>query len=252
MQEQFLKTATAYQLIDVFRHNLVPIPNFDRSRAMNWLKEYREKDYPFILGCLYDVAVYQVDGNGATEGCPKEDIGMFFASTNDGDFENAPEIPLQSTMVGCYRVACELLGLEKLFQRECELGELLPRHCHGPSQSISAIIPHIVVEVRTYETMDVNELHMKISEENGELAQAILAERGKLPGKVLKEPAMGEGADVIIATICALAKHYPNKSPDQLSAELAKWVNIKMDKYERKLRQKSDAPEALEPEVAVS
>jgi hypothetical protein len=244
MQESFLNTATAYHLVDVFRHDAAPIPSFNRIQALQWLKKNRQKDYFYILCSLYDIAVYEVDGTGATEGCPKEDLGLFFASTLDGDFEDAPEIPLQDSMEECYRVACELLGLEKVFQREYELRETLPRRCRGAAQSISEIIPHIIQEVRARETLDVNELHMKISEENGELATAILVEAGKLPGKRLKEPAMGEGADVIIATICTLAKHYPNKTPEQLAAELAKWVNVKMGKYEKKLREKGSKAEA--------
>lgn len=108
--------------------------------------------------------------------------------------------------------------------------------------SISDMLAHIITEVRDFDKLDTSELHMKISEENGELAEAILVERGKLPGKKLKEPALAEGADVIIATICTVAKHYASIPAPELATLLSKWVNVKMGKYSEKLHTPPPAP----------
>jgi hypothetical protein len=233
--ESLLKNALVNDLITRLRKGDVPFVGSVRATSMASLKRLRPVAYCTALACLYDIAVYRVTGEGVTEGCPPEEIGQFFVSTVSGQFENAPTIPLQATEQEGFVVACALLGLEQLFEAECFYNTTLPRQCPEAPVSITTLMPHIITQVRAYDTLDVNEMHMKVSEETGELGTAILVERGKLPGKVLNEPAMGEGADVIIATISTLAKHYPDLSPEELSAELTKWVNFKMGKYEAKL-----------------
>lgn len=215
----------------------------NREETLAWLCVNRKSMYYQVLGCLYDVAVYRVDGTGVTADAPPDEIGMYFASTLAGDFRDAPVIPLQDSMETCYAVACELLGLPQLFKAENEAGESLGRYCKGPTVSISDLLTHIIMEVRGFEILDTSELHMKVSEENGEFGEAILIERGRLPGKKLKEPALGEGADVIIATVCTLAKHYGSMPAEDLADMLSKWVNIKMGKYSRKLH----APAPVKP-----
>jgi hypothetical protein len=233
--DSLLNNLHAYTLAERIREGQKPFSGADCGPSMELLKEKRPEAYFTVLGCFYDVAVYPVTGEGVTADCPPEEIGMYFAATNVGDFENAPEIPLMKTENLCYQTACRLLGLERLFEAECRFKMQLPRRCPVEDTSITDLLPHIITQVRRFDKLDTTEMHMKLSEENGEFAEALLVERGKLPGKKLKEPAMGEGADVIIATICTLAKHYPDLSPEQLAAELSKWVNIKMNKYEQNL-----------------
>lgn len=238
----FLAKADFPDLMDAIRANTPFFGSYCKA-VMAWLAENRKTMYYQVLGALYDVAVYEVDGTGATASAPADEIGMFFASTLAGEFPDAPVIPLQKSMEIGYQVACELLGLEQLFKAEHHAGFSFGRLCHGASVSVTDLMPHIIEEVRGFEVLDVSELHMKVSEETGEFGEAVLIERGRLPGKKLNEPAMGEGADVIIATICVLAKHYPDLSPAELSTLLSKWVNVKMAKYSRKLH----APAAVPP-----
>lgn len=234
--KQFLSTASSIDIVIANQNGRGPFSSMSEHAVFEWLRENRQEAYFVVLGCHYDIAVYQVEGEGVTAGCPPHEIGKWFAATHSGDFEDAPNIPVQDTLEICYAVTCELLGLEKLYQAEHAAGTALPRTCHGESTSITDLIAHIVREVRELEKLDCSELFMKLSEENGEFSEAILIERGKLPGKVLKEPAMGESADILIGTVCVLAKHYPDMSPDEIATNLAKWCNIKMRKYSKKLR----------------
>lgn len=236
--KQFLETASGLDIAIANQNGTGPFGSMPQPAVYEWLRANRKDAYFVVLGCYYDLAVYQVDGTAATgsEGAPAHEIGKWFASTHAGDFPDAPAIPVQDSLETCYAVACELLGLEKLYQAEQEVGHPLSRTCHGESTSLSDLLAHIVREVREYEKLGTSELFMKLSEENGEFAEAILIERGKLPGKFLKEPAMGEAADGIIGAVCVLAKHYPNMSPEEIGTSLSKWCNIKMRKYSKKLR----------------
>lgn len=126
--EAFLAQADLATLAVAMRHHeAFHVSN--REATLLWLQANRKTMYYQVLGCLYDVAVYPVDGTGVTANAPASDRGMFFASTLAGDFPDAPVIPLQSTMEACYHVACELLGLERLFKAETEAGESLGRYC---------------------------------------------------------------------------------------------------------------------------
>lgn len=236
--KQFLATVSAVEIVVAMQNGEEPFRTTPLSQVLDWLRANREPEYFVLLGCYYDVAVYKVDGTEATgtQGWPPQEIGKWFVSTLAGDFPDAPTIPVQDTFETGYAVACELLGLEKLYQAEQAAGTALPRTCHGESTSISDLIAHIVREVRLLETMNATELALYLSTEQGEFAEAILAEQGKLPGKYLKEPAMGEAADVVIGAVCVLAKNCPDMSAEEIGTNLAKWCNIKMRKYSKKLR----------------
>jgi NTP pyrophosphatase (non-canonical NTP hydrolase) len=236
--KQFLATASAIEIIVALQNGKEPFRTTPLSQVLDWLRANREPEYFVLLGCYYDIAVYKVDGTAdtGTQNCHPQEIGKWFVSTHAGDFPDAPRIPVQDTFETGYAVACELLGLEKLFQAEQAAGTSLPRTCHGESTSISDLVAHIVREVRLLETMNATELTLYLSTENGELAEAILAEQGKMPGKYFKEPAMGEAADCLVGIVCIMAKHHPDMSPEDIGTNLAKWCNIKMRKYSKKLR----------------
>lgn len=239
--KQFLATASGIDLAIALQNGKGAFGSNPLPEVFAWLRANRADEFFVVLGSYYDIAVYQVDGTAktGTEGCPAQEIGKWFVSTHANDFADAPDIPVQDTLETCYAVACELLGLEKLYQAEQEAGTALPRTCHGESTSLSDLIAHIVREVRELEKMDTGDLALYLSTEKGELSEAILAEQGKLPGKYLKEPAMGEAADCIVGVVCIMAKHYPDLSPEQIATNLSKWCNIKMHKYSKKLRIKA-------------
>lgn len=56
----------------------------------------------------------------------------------------------------------------------------------------------------------------------------------------MKEPAIGEAADVIQNVICVLGVLYPDKTPHELFAELTNWLDKKTDKWEAVLVRKPD------------
>lgn len=126
-QANFATLAQAIRTHEVFTAT-------NRAATMAWLSQHRKEMYYQVLGCLYDVAVYPVDGTGVTADAPASELGMFFASTLAEDFPDAPEIPLQASMATCYQAACEVLGLAQLFDEENEAGESLGRYCRGPGK----------------------------------------------------------------------------------------------------------------------
>ena len=83
--------------------------------------------YFIVLGLMYNVAVYQV-GEVYADTAPLEEHELFFASTLAHEFVGAAvKIPLAATLEESFKIACEALGLEDLFRRECEAGHSLPR-----------------------------------------------------------------------------------------------------------------------------
>ena len=77
----------------------------------------------------------------------------------------------------------------------------------------------------------MEQLHMKCSEEMGELAEVLLVESGVLPHKTVNEDAFHEAADVFICLIGVLATHYPDLSPREIYTTLEQAVGQKTEKY---------------------
>lgn len=73
---------------------------------------------------------------------------------------------------------------------------------------------------------------LKLMEETGELAECINFELGYLPHKTMKEPLMGEAADVIQNVVAILAKAYPELSHEEILDDLADALEKKTDKWE--------------------
>jgi NTP pyrophosphatase (non-canonical NTP hydrolase) len=84
---------------------------------------------------------------------------------------------------------------------------------------------------------------LKLMEEVGELAECINFQLGYLPHKQMKEPAMGEAADVIQNVIAIIAKLYPNHSPTEIVNALEYQLNAKTDKWESIMVKKDATPE---------
>lgn len=71
----------------------------------------------------------------------------------------------------------------------------------------------------------------KLQEEGGELAQAVLHNEGFLPHKTMKEPLVGEVADVILVALDVYRASYPDLDNEQLIALLAEQMSIKSKKW---------------------
>jgi NTP pyrophosphatase (non-canonical NTP hydrolase) len=74
--------------------------------------------------------------------------------------------------------------------------------------------------------------HTKLVEECGEFAEAVLAKLGHLPHKTMKEPAMGEAADVIICVIDTVRELYLTMSDDDFKIFLQEQLDLKSKKWE--------------------
>ena len=79
---------------------------------------------------------------------------------------------------------------------------------------------------------DLGGMGLKLMEEVGEFAECINFQLGNLPHKQMKEPAIGEAADVIQNVLAILAKLYPDMSIDDLIRELSKQLELKTDKWQ--------------------
>jgi NTP pyrophosphatase (non-canonical NTP hydrolase) len=77
---------------------------------------------------------------------------------------------------------------------------------------------------------------LKLGEEFGEFSEALLHSQGLLPHKEMKEPLVGEAADVIICTLDALAGAHPDWAPEYLIDRLNEQLDKKSDKWLRVMR----------------
>jgi NTP pyrophosphatase (non-canonical NTP hydrolase) len=84
----------------------------------------------------------------------------------------------------------------------------------------------------------------KLMEEVGELSEAVNHSLGNLPHKTLKEPVIGEVADVIQNAIALAALVYPNKTGAELAEMLEDYLDSKTTKWESILVENTPAPSA--------
>lgn len=84
---------------------------------------------------------------------------------------------------------------------------------------------------RELETAPPVILGLKLAEECGEFSEALSKELGYLQHKELKEPLMGEAADVINVVLATLVMTYPEKSLNVISQELCLNMALKYTKY---------------------
>jgi len=84
---------------------------------------------------------------------------------------------------------------------------------------------------RELETAPPAILGLKLAEECGEFAEALSKELGYLQHKELKEPLMGEAADIINVVLATLVMTYPDKPLGDLIRELRDHMEIKNIKY---------------------
>jgi len=84
---------------------------------------------------------------------------------------------------------------------------------------------------RELETAPPAILGLKLAEECGEFSEALSKELGYLQHKELKEPLMGEAADVINVVLATLVMTYPNKALETIVKELREQMELKNIKY---------------------
>ena len=73
---------------------------------------------------------------------------------------------------------------------------------------------------------------LKLMEEVGEFAECLNFELGYLQHKVMKEPLIGEAADIIQVVLAILGKHYIEKSSAEIIELLQEHLIKKTDKWE--------------------
>jgi NTP pyrophosphatase (non-canonical NTP hydrolase) len=73
---------------------------------------------------------------------------------------------------------------------------------------------------------------MKLVEETGEVAESVNVSMGFIH-KDLKEPLMGEIADVILCAIAVAKKMHPLINNTELYKAIDGYLNVKMDKWEK-------------------
>ncbi len=84
----------------------------------------------------------------------------------------------------------------------------------------------------THERMEPLMLLCKLTEECGELAEAVLVERGFKPHKTLPpDAAIAEAADVLMCLLLLLGRLYPERSPEELAGQLAGQADEKLARY---------------------
>lgn len=81
----------------------------------------------------------------------------------------------------------------------------------------------------------------KIMEELGEFSEALMHKMGFLPHKTMKEPLVGEAADVIICVMDTLSAAYPELSEEELADLLMEHLNKKSEKWIAVMQQRYDA-----------
>lgn len=79
--------------------------------------------------------------------------------------------------------------------------------------------------------MNLDGMMLKFLEECGELAEAVNHSQGRLPHKIMKEPLIGEIADVIITAIAVLHKAHPDAPFEHLAQQLSNQIDKKSYKW---------------------
>lgn len=73
----------------------------------------------------------------------------------------------------------------------------------------------------------------KLQEEGGELAEAVLHHEGFLPHKTMKEPLVGEVADVILVALDILRACHPDMNNEELISLLSYQLELKSKKWRK-------------------
>jgi len=91
-----------------------------------------------------------------------------------------------------------------------------------------------------FNTLPVLARNSKIMEEVGEFSEALLHKLGFLPHKTMKEPLVGEAADVILCVLDTLASAYPELSEDELGSLILEQIEKKTQKWKDVMKLRYD------------
>jgi NTP pyrophosphatase (non-canonical NTP hydrolase) len=93
----------------------------------------------------------------------------------------------------------------------------------------------VIKDTMTLEQKDLVELALKVSEETGELAQAVLSYK-KIPGSAYKNKTLSdvveEGGDVLITTIATIFRANPGLTPQ----DVANAIEKKIERWHTRLK----------------
>ena len=76
----------------------------------------------------------------------------------------------------------------------------------------------------------------KLFEEVGEFSEALLHKEGFLPHKTMKEPLIGEAADIINCVVDVLSAAYTEYTIDEVMIELERHMAIKSQKWKMNIQ----------------
>lgn len=93
---------------------------------------------------------------------------------------------------------------------------------------------------RKHEGMTTKDLALKVAEETGEFATAVLYHEGLVQHKTLKEGMFEEAADVVNVIFAALTAAYPNMSPREIVTAFSNAYEHKAEKYARLIGQDAE------------
>lgn len=89
-----------------------------------------------------------------------------------------------------------------------------------------------IISLAREDVKGIEAMGLKLMEEVGELAECINFAQGYLPHKQMKEPLIGEAADVIQNVLAILAKAYPDWTQSEIIRGLDNHLQKKTDKWE--------------------
>lgn len=102
-----------------------------------------------------------------------------------------------------------------------------------------------IINLAREDVKGIEPMGLKLMEEVGELAECINFAQGYLPHKQMKEPLIGEAADVIQNVLAILAKAYPDWTQSEIIRGLDNHLQKKTDKWESVMVKKSKGKEFL-------
>lgn len=103
------------------------------------------------------------------------------------------------------------------------------------SEGLDFTLRRIFDLARNHDKKPIGAMLGKVFEEGGELAEAVNHHEGHLPHKTMKEPLVGEVADLVQCALALLVKAHPTMTDDELMVFFSNWLAIKTNKWENTL-----------------
>ena len=104
------------------------------------------------------------------------------------------------------------------------------------SNELGKALEDLILMTHKHETLPSWALGLKLAEEVGEVAEALMVDNGFSRHKVLEEDVLHEVADVINVCIGLVTQHYPDLEPHEISLALTDALIKKGKKYKKVLK----------------